>query len=581
MASAAGMVMALLMDGRSGRAAAAPATATATAPTTAAGERRFSIIYTAEVHGAIEPCGCTSDPLGDLSRFAEVVRAAKRQSGAVLLVDAGGLLYPEGSISARERASADLKATFLADQLAKLGLGGAGLAETDLSGGVALLRPKRLASNLSAPQALAPPQVQMVGGVKVGVLGVADPALAERVGGRGEEVVSAARRDADRLRRQGAEVIVVVAAVDKALARRVAREAAVDFVVVGRQVGAGMPRAEPVSRTDDAGATQRAPAAAFLVAPAEELQRVGRIDVLLRGGAVGLRDAGGVEAIRSRQDELDRAIQRLDAELARWSVAAGVPSAGGAPASGAQSDASFIAAKRREREELGAERAKLTGGWTAPAQGSYFINRLIALSRSLPRDATVVAAMKRLDARTAAINLAQAQPPPPPEPGRASYVGMASCAGCHKAAVQLWKRTVHAGAWKTLVDGGKQADYKCVGCHLTGYGQVGGSSLGFTKGLESIQCEDCHGPASIHVAQKGLEEPSSLRRQTPETTCLACHNEQHSDTFQYQAYLRDVLGPGHGAQARQKLGDGPTGHSLRTAALAKAKRAGAEQLRKM
>ena len=96
-----------------------------------------------------------------------------------------------------------------------------------------------------------------------------------------------------------------------------------------------------------------------------------------------------------------------------------------------------------------------------------------------------------------------------------------------------------------------------------------------------MQCENCHGPASLHVAAQGLEEPISLRRAVPETTCLACHNERHSDTFQYQAYLRDVLGPGHGAQARKKLGDGPTGRTLRAAALAKAKRAGQGQASSM
>jgi hypothetical protein len=79
------------------------------------------------------------------------------------------------------------------------------------------------------------------------------------------------------------------------------------------------------------------------------------------------------------------------------------------------------------------------------------------------------------------------------------------------------------------------------------------------------------------VAAKGLEEPSAIHRETPETTCLGCHNEHHSDTFQYQAYLRDVLGPGHGASARTALGDGPTGHDLRSAAMMKAKTAAADQ----
>src|SRR5581483_11853074 len=144
-------------------------------------------------------------------------------------------------------------------------------------------------------------------------------------------------------------------------------------------------------------------------------------------------------------------------------------------------------------------------------------------------------------------DLEHKQPPPPAEPGRAAFVGVGTCAKCHAAAVDFWKKTVHASAWKTLA-GGKQADYKCIGCHLTGYGQVGGSALGFTKGLEAVQCENCHGPASLHVTAKGLEEPSSVHRAVPETTCLGCHNEKHSDTFQYQAYLRDVLGPGHGAE---------------------------------
>src|SRR5262249_1615332 len=126
-----------------------------------------------------------------------------------------------------------------------------------------------------------------------------------------------------------------------------------------------------------------------------------------------------------------------------------------------------------------------------------------------------------------------------------------------------------------------QADYKCVGCHVTGYGQVGGSSLGHTAKLEDVQCETCHGPGSIHVAEKGLEEPAAVHRGTPESTGVTCHNEQHPETFKYEAYLRDILGPGPGATARQKLGDGPTGHTLRSAALAKAKAAGQADLRKL
>ena len=51
----------------------------------------FTVFGLAEVRGQIGPCGCTSDPLGDLSRTAKLV-ADTRAAGPTLFVDAGSLL---------------------------------------------------------------------------------------------------------------------------------------------------------------------------------------------------------------------------------------------------------------------------------------------------------------------------------------------------------------------------------------------------------------------------------------------------------------------------------------------------------
>ena len=530
----------------------------------AATDRRLVLFYTAEVHGTVEPCGCTSDPLGDISRLASVMADARRSGASVGLVDAGGLMYPEGSLSAKERPSADLRAAFLAKEMEQLGLIGAGVAETDLAPGAepaqaqARLQPKRLASNITgAGAAVRAPVLQKLGAVTVGVLGVADPAVAQELGGKATDMTAAVQRDADELRKRGAELIVLLAPVDKNSARKLARDTSPDIVVLGKRVGKGMARAERGGR-------------ALLVASADELQRVGRLEIVLRGPAtpgarVELADAGGPDAIKLRRDELARDIARLEANLKSWTAA------GGASGSAAGTDASFVAAKKRELADLQAEQARLNAPWAPPPTGSYVVDTLIPLRRSLRRDPTVASAMKSLDKAIAASNLKQATPPPPAEPGRASYVGIAKCAGCHKSAVTFWNHTVHAQAWKTLVDGGKQADYKCVGCHVTGFGQVGGSTLGFTKKLESVQCEVCHGPGSLHVLGEGNEEPLAIKRAPPETVCLGCHTEQHSDTFAYVPYLRDIVGPGHGAKQREQLGPGKTGHELRSAALAQAK----------
>ncbi|HMF43075.1 MAG TPA: multiheme c-type cytochrome [Polyangia bacterium] len=516
----------------------------------AAPERKLTIFYTAEIHGTPEPCGCTSDPLGDVARYAALARGAAR-SEAVLLLDGGGLSFPESS-TPKEKKANEARAEFLATALGSIGPPfAAGLAETDIIGHATVAPPARLAANLGHGAGVAPSWLKSVGGVRVGIVGVADPALAQDLHATGEDPVAAAKREAADLRSKGAELVIALAPVDKLVARRIARDAAVDLVVLGRQVGKGMARAEKVGN-------------AYLVASADELQRVGRIDIVWRGQGP-LVDGGGPEATALRRVEIEQSVARIDKELEAWAAA---PSGG---------DNAFIEGKRREREALRAERGKLDAPWTAPA-GSYFTNRLIPLRRSLPRDEKVAAQMRKLDATIAAINLKSAPPPAPKEPGRPYYVGDAKCAPCHKSAAAFWKKTVHASAWKTLVEGGKQNDYKCVSCHVTGYGEVGGSSLGHTDRLRNVQCEVCHGPGSQHVAEEGLEEPLAVHTQTPASTCTACHTEQHSDTFQYEAYLRDIIGPGHGPTARKKLGDGPTGHELRTAALARAKTAGKAQI---
>jgi hypothetical protein len=516
------------------------------------GERRVTLFYTAEIHGTPEPCGCTSDPLGDVARYASLVREAARK-GPVLLLDAGGLSFPESSTPKEKQANLQ-RAKFLGQALTDIGPPfAAGLAETDVIGRGAVAPPARLAANLAHCAGVTESVLKNVGGVRVGVLGVADPALAAGLGGTGDDPLPAAKREAAVLRSKGAELVVVLAPVEKPLARRIARDAGVDLVVLGRQVGKGMARAEKVGD-------------AYLVASADELQRAGRIDIVWRGKGP-LVDGGGPEATALRKVEIEQTVARIDKELEAWAAA---------PTSG---DSGFIAGKRREREGLLAERTQLDAPWKEPA-GSYFTNRLIPMRRTLPRDPKIAAAMHKLDGRIAAINLKDAKPPPPPEPGRAYFVGDAKCAACHKSAAAFWKKTVHASAWKTLVDGGKQNDYKCVSCHVTGYGEVGGSSLGHTDRLRNVQCEVCHGPGSTHVAEEGTEDPPAVHRQTPASTCTACHTEQHSDTFQYEAYLRDIVGTGHGADARKKLGDGPSGHTLRTAALARAKTAGEKQIQK-
>lgn len=518
----------------------------------ASGERRAVIFYTAETHGTLEPCGCTSDPLGDFARVTALVRSAASRSEAALLVDAGNLTYPAGEISAKAKAAADLRARFVAREIAKLPFGGSGLGESDLARGAGGVMPGRLAANLASAPFLEASRIAKVGGIAVGVLGVADPATGRKLGLAAEEPAEAATREVARLRAAGAEVVILLAPLARPAARNLARASGADFVVVGQGVQGGMARAERVGD-------------AYLLAPAEELQRVGRLDIILRGPGPRttgepLVDAGSAEQNRERADELGRELARLDADLVRWQKDPG-------------SDPAFVAAKLRALDELRHERERLSANpWRPPPSGAYFTNALVPMRRSLPRDPALSASLRRLDREIGAANLAAAEPPPPPEPGRAFYVGGEKCVSCHRSQARFWAATAHAHAWKTLIKVGKQADDGCVRCHVTGYGEVGGSSLGHTRGLENVQCEACHQPRSTHVKKQGQELPRAGSTKTPEAICLRCHNQQHSDTFGYEPYLRGVLGPGHGEDLLDKLGKGPGARELRRAAAARARK---------
>ena len=513
-------------------------------------ERRAIVFYTAETHGTLEPCGCTSDPLGDFARVTALVRSAAGRNRGALLVDAGNLSYPAKETSARKQPAEKLRAEFLAREIGRLPYGGSALGETDLGRGVGQVLPKRLAVNLDGAAFVEPSRIVEIGGIKIGVLGIVEPAVAARASLAAREPGPAAQTETARLRTAGAEIVILLAPIERSQARNLARIAGADIVVVGKNVGKGMSRSERVGD-------------AFVVAPGDELQRVGRLDIVLRGKsprATGeaLDDAGGATQMAERLIELDHTLGKLEADIARWQRDAG-------------SDASFIAGKRRERDALSAERSLLAQGkWQPPASGSYFTNTLVPIRRTLPRDPALSASLHRLDRAVGAANLAVAEPPPPAEPGRAFYVGDAKCTSCHKSAARAWKGTRHAHAWKTLVEVGKQAHDDCVGCHVTGFGQVGGSSLGHTRDLENVQCEACHEPNSIHVEKRGKEWPYAGVTKTPESVCVRCHNEKHSDTFQFEPYLRDALGPGHGELLLDKLGPGPTAKQLRRAAAARA-----------
>ncbi|WP_010586927.1 multiheme c-type cytochrome [Schlesneria paludicola] len=163
-------------------------------------------------------------------------------------------------------------------------------------------------------------------------------------------------------------------------------------------------------------------------------------------------------------------------------------------------------------------------------------------------------------------------------PSGQTYVGAEKCAGCHSKAFEHWKETGHARAFTTLKEGPwhenraeekigwipRQFDPECLSCHVTGWNpqEMLRYGSGYVKEqvsphLLGQQCENCHGPASLHVSREeagaAMDELLEGRRmvkrtlaEAKKTMCIECHDPDNSPKFtpdRFDAFWDEVKHP--------------------------------------
>ncbi|MBP9086086.1 MAG: hypothetical protein KBG15_08205 [Kofleriaceae bacterium] len=519
------------------------------------GPPSFTLFALAEVRGQLGPCGCTSDPLGDLARTAQVINDA-RAKGPVLVVDAGSLLYakanPGPAHAAQEEKKAELLVRAYQDNLKVAAIG---LGPADLVAGPGNVRPARQLANATADSnvPVEAPKIVKVGDVNVGIFGVSEADAV--VGVAVTDPVAAGKAAVAQLRQDGAAVIVgLLQSSSKrnvlALAKAIG---GIDFAVAG--LGSAAPEPDQISpRAEDLGD------GTFLIVPSNRGQIISRVDVMIKNPGP-FTDAVGPGAARDVATQLDRQLASLDKDLAAF-------------AADPNADQAFVTSKKSERAAIAADKAALARmPWRMPANGSFFGFEQVKINKALGCDAAIQKATNEYNLAVGRANVAFAATQPVAKLPKSAprYVGGEACADCHQEAVDFWKTTRHAQAWKTLEDRSQQFDLDCISCHVTGWDKPSGATMVQNEHLRDVQCETCHAPSSIHVANGGEDKPLSIMKEPPQDLCASsCHTKEHSDTFDFKPYLRDVLGPGHGENERKRLGDGPTGKSLRSAALEKA-----------
>jgi hypothetical protein len=491
-----------------------PPQADATSPT-------VRLYLVSDVAGALEPCGCVKDQLGGLDHAAAWMHAERKSAPAAALVAAGPLFFLDPDLKADRKEQDLAKAETLAASLKTLGLAAFAPGQNDLAPGRDVLL--KLSQQAGAPALAANADafersvVRDIGGTKVGFIGVAALEGARPPADTVKEAAAA-------LKQQGAKMIVVLAAVGRGEAKRIA-DVVPDLtaIVVGSASSSGEANttASPPERIGNV----------IIAETANHLQTVGVLDFFVKDGSYVFADGTGLEK-GAKREELTRRIGELRGKIATWEKEGKV-------------EKKDIDARKADLARLESERDALDKQ-APPQTGSFFRYTSKEIRESLGNSpethAQLLAYYKKVNERNK--ELFKDRTPRAPGKDEPRYIGVDACTSCHEEPRKVWDQTAHARAYETLVKQFKEFNLDCVSCHVTGYDRPGGSTVTHVQSLEAVQCEVCHGPGSAHAKSPEKVKPPIMK--PGEALCESCHHPPHVHEFDAKAKMKDILGPGHG-----------------------------------
>jgi len=469
----------------------------------------FRLAVLTDLKGYLEPCGCTSDPLGGIDRLAAQIRTLRDGPAPVVFLIAGDTFFDTAQLEPARADQANRNAKTLAGILEELEVDAVLAGPRDRAQPTEALEALRNASRVRWLAMDADVEVWRTdaGSVRLAVVGV-------RPGAERDTVAAAVGTAL-------AKTDLTIALVDgsRRQANRIGAIDGVDFVVHG-----GLDEDEPIP-PHQAGK-------AWVLHASRQGQGLTVVDVYRKKKGEPFVDQSEWSRAE-RAGQLERQIQDLSAKITAWEKSDDV-------------DDADVAAQRDRLADLNKERQAL-GTPMLQADGNALSASWIPLSRKAPKDRRVERLMREHDRVVNEANrvaLADLEPPPL-GPNDIAYVGSAACSGCHQTAYSWWRNHAHGVAYLTLQQRNKEYNLDCVGCHVTGYDQPGGSTVthNLDRALVNVGCESCHGPGAAHAKDP---EKVGVLRDTPESTCVQCHNAEHSDLFDYDAYLKTLVVPGHG-----------------------------------
>jgi predicted CXXCH cytochrome family protein len=141
--------------------------------------------------------------------------------------------------------------------------------------------------------------------------------------------------------------------------------------------------------------------------------------------------------------------------------------------------------------------------------------------------------------------------------------------GCHSSKITEWQKTPHSRVFAYNVDSSDHYSTNCVSCHTVGYDKLatavnGGwddvqAALGFVipspqhpgvwdsiktnfpalANVSNIQCENCHGPGSLHVS---MTDKNKIVASLSADACTQCHSRKfgHVKGYEWDSSLHAI-----------------------------------------
>ncbi len=477
-------------------------------------------LITGDIAGTLEPCGCVKDQLGGLDRFATAVADARRASPRAPLLEVGSVFFPRASVEPAERDELVMRAETLAKSLRDLGLHAFAPGAADGALGEATF--EKLTRDANLPVLRRSARVEKVENVSVGYFALQAQSTSPSPGT--EELETQLKAASQDLTQQQAQLkVAFVDAPVGSVARAVRSAPGFQLVIVGgSSAGLG---------ADSDGTEPQLIDSTLIVNPPNHLRGLVTIDFVIKGNSFKFADASGVGREEARM-ELGQRVVELAERVKTWKKE--------------HKDPASIATREADLKRLREKLAELSRPIAEP-EGSYFTFHKQPIGNNLERNPDMQRALEELGRRINLFNRDKfaGRKAPPPVDSEPTYIGVAACEKCHKEAVAFWRTTRHSHAYRTLVDKDRQYTLECVGCHVTGFEQPGGSSVTDVELLKDVQCENCHGPGSAHAKAN----TNAFIKPSPDRQLCAtrCHHSPHEDAnWSVNAAWPKIIGAGHG-----------------------------------